>query len=136
LAARLYGVHRQVHGASRASELDLYTVHGVEYHPVVQAQVELSEAELGRFLGEYVLSDSPPLEGGTLPTEVSLDISQGKLIGASPDQGCISLVPITPTRFAIPENPGLFVEFQLKGDRVERVTVEAGEIAAVYRPIQ
>jgi CubicO group peptidase (beta-lactamase class C family) len=135
LAARLHRIHPQVYGASRASELDLYAVSGVEYHPVAQAQVELSEAELGRLLGEYVLSDLPPVEAGTLPSEVSIGIDQGELFGASPDDGCISLAPVTPTRFAIPESPGLYVEFHLNGDRVEEVTVEAaGEIAAVYQP--
>jgi CubicO group peptidase (beta-lactamase class C family) len=134
LVDRLYSVHSQVFGASGASELDLHAVHGVEYHPVVQAQVELSETQLERLLGKYILSELPPVGAGTLPPEVSIETNQGKLIGTSPDEECISLVPITPTRFAIPENPGVDVVFHLDGDRVENLTLEAGEIAAVYTP--
>jgi CubicO group peptidase (beta-lactamase class C family) len=136
LAARLYGVYRQVHGASRASELDLYAVHGVEYHPVVEAQVELGEAELARFVGRYFLSDAPGVEGAGMPTQISIEIHERKLVGLSADGSCISLIPLTRTHFAIPENPGLSVESHLDGDRVERVTVEAGGITAEYRPVE
>jgi uncharacterized protein YjiK len=71
-----------------------------------------------------------------MPTEVTIEIHEGKLVGLSVNGSCISLVPLTRTRFAIPENPGLYVEFHLDGDRVEKVTVEAGEIAAVYTPTE
>jgi hypothetical protein len=68
-----------------------------------------------------------------------MEIHEGKLIGfdeaAAPTGGCLTLVPLTSTRFAISENPGLSVEFHLDGDKVGTVTVEAAGLAAVYRPV-
>lgn len=135
LADRLQGVHTQAFGPSGTSRLDLYSVRGVEYVAVTKPQVELSEAELRRFVGEYELTESPQAEGGALPVAVSIEVNGGKLFGVASDMGCISLIAMTGTRFAIPENPGLFVEFHAGGDRIERLTVEAGEMAAVYRPV-
>jgi hypothetical protein len=46
--------------------------------------------------------------------------------------GCISLVPIAPTRFAVPDNPALTVKFHMDGNGVEKLKVETGPISAVY----
>jgi CubicO group peptidase (beta-lactamase class C family) len=140
LARRLNDVYRQVYGASNAQTLDLYTFAGVDYYPIVQAQMELSDAELARLAGSYFLSEAPAVEGAGMPAEVRMEIHEGKLIGfdeaAAPTRGCLTLVPLTSTRFAISENPGLSVEFHLDGDKVGTVTVEAAGMAAVYRPVQ
>jgi CubicO group peptidase (beta-lactamase class C family) len=134
LVDRLRDVHRQVYGASRAGQLDSYAVNGVDYTPIVQAQVELDEATLEPFTGNYILSEAPAIEGASLPKEVRIELKHGQLFGVEPEVGCISLVPVAPTRFAIPENPGLVLAFHLNGDSVEKLTVEAGGIAAVYTP--
>ena len=135
LADRLQGVHGQVYGASRANALDLHTFQGVEYHPVVSAQVELGEAALGRFVGRYALTEAPEAAREALPVAVTLELKQGELLGVAPDKGCLSLVAIAPARFAIPENPDLELEFHMAGDRVEKLMVEAGPIVAVYTPV-
>jgi CubicO group peptidase (beta-lactamase class C family) len=132
LADRLLAVHRKAYGASGASNLDLHAVQGVDYIPVISAKVELDEAALGQFVGEYVLIEVPEAVAGELPEEVRMVIRDGKLFGVDAEMGCISLVPITPTRFAIPENPGLSVDFDMDGEAVEKLTVEAGPFAAVY----
>jgi hypothetical protein len=137
LADRLQQVHRQAYGASSASKLDLYAFRGVEYHPVVQPEVELSEAELGWFVGDYVLGDISPAAAGALPAEVTILMKGRKLIGVAPDAGCLSLVPLTPVRFAVPENPGLDLEFRMDGDRVAALTVQAGGVTmAAYNPVE
>jgi hypothetical protein len=134
LVTRLREVHQQVFGASLASGLDLHVVQGVEYHPVVHSQVELSEAEMERCAGRYVLSEAPQVAGAELPPEVTIEVRRGKLIGVDANQGCVSLVPITTSRFAIPENPVLTLEFHMHRDGVERVTVEVGGLVVVYKP--
>ena len=137
LVDRLQQVHRQAYGASSVNELDLYAFRGVEYHPIAMPQVELSEAELGWFVGEYVLGDAAPAAAGALPTEVTIQMKGGKLIGVAPDAGCLSLVPLTPVRFAVPENPGLDLEFRIDGDRVAALTVQAGGVTmAAYNPVE
>ena len=59
---------------------------------------------------------------------------EGKLYSVAAGAGCISLLPVTPTRYAIPESPGLTLEFHADGDRMDRVTLEAGGMTADYRP--
>ncbi len=132
LADRLLAVHRQAFGASRASALDLYAVRGVDYQPVASAKMELPEAALAQFVGKYVSGDIPEIAADSLPTEISIELKQGKLLGVAADMGCISLVPITPTQFAIRESPGVTVAFGLEGATATTLTVGAGELAAVY----
>jgi hypothetical protein len=104
---------------------------------VVEPKVELSEAELGWFVGDYVLGDISPAAVGALPAEVAIQVRGGKLIGLAPDAGCLSLVPVTSVRFATPENPGLDLEFRFDGDRVEALTVEVGgTVMAAYSPVE
>jgi hypothetical protein len=96
--------------------------------------VDLGEAELGQFVGGYVLSELPQVQAGALPAEVKVELRRGKLVGTAPDAGCITLVPLTPTRFAITENPGLILEFRMDGNRVDKLALEAGGITAAYTP--
>jgi CubicO group peptidase (beta-lactamase class C family) len=135
VASRLYQAYRQAYGPARPGELDLHAVHGVDYRPVAEAQVELGQAELSRFVGEYQLAELM-VEAGMMPEELRIELSSGGLIGWTPDQACNGLVPVTATRFALTENPGLFVEFELAEGAVEGLSVDAGMIVAVYRPVE
>jgi len=70
-----------------------------------------------------------------VPPEISLELVNGKLIATTPGDTCISLVPVAPTRFCIPENPGLFLEIHMEGDELQEMALEVGGmVAAVYRP--
>jgi hypothetical protein len=133
LVNRLYRAHAQVYGVTHVSTLDSYAFRGVEYYPPLREQVKLTEAELQRFVGTYTLSDLPDTGGVVLPPELSIEARQGKLFGVALEE-CVTLVAITPTRFAMPENPGLELAFHVDGDVVERLTLEAGEIVVVYKP--
>jgi hypothetical protein len=44
------------------------------------------------------------------------------------------LVPITPIRFAIPENPSTEVVFHVEEDRVTHLTLEGGGLVVEYVP--
>jgi len=133
LVNRLQDVHRRAYAGSRVSSLDSYTFRGVEFYPLLREKVKLDGAELERIAGKYTLSDLPEIEGAALPFELSIEVRRGKLVGVA-SEGCVTLVAITPNRFGIRENPGLYVEFHMDGDRVERLTLDAGEIAVVYKP--
>jgi CubicO group peptidase (beta-lactamase class C family) len=132
---RLQDVHRQAYAGSRVSSLDSYAFRGVEYYPIVREQVKLAEADLEQFTGAYTLSDSPEIDGAILPLELSIEVRQGKLFGVALE-GCVTLVAITPTRFAIPENPELELAFHMDGDEVESLTLNAGGLAVVYKPTE
>ncbi len=135
-ADRLLAVHHEAYGASGTSNLDLHAVKGVDYIPVISGKVALDDAALGLFVGQYVLTEIPEAVAGQLPGEVRIEIRDGKLFGVDSEMGCISLVPIAPTRFAMPDNPALTVEFHMDGDAVEKLKVEAGPIEAVYTPAE
>jgi hypothetical protein len=132
LSDRLLDIHHEAFGTSGVSKLDLHAVQGVQYIPVISAKTDLDEAALGQFVGRYVLTEIPEAVAGQLPAEVRIEIRDGKLFGVDSEMGCISLVPIMPTRFAMPDNPALNIEFYMDGDTVEKLTVEAGPISAVY----
>jgi CubicO group peptidase (beta-lactamase class C family) len=133
LSSRLPRVHAQAYRVTRVSTLDSYAFQGVEYYPLVRERVKLSEAERERIVGQYTLTDAPQVDGVILPPELSIEARQGKLVGLALGE-CVTLVAITPTRFAMPENPGLELAFHVDGDRVERLTLEAGAIVVVYKP--
>lgn len=137
LVSRLWNVHRQAYPNSRASDLDQYTFDGVEYYPPPEAGIALSEGELGRFVGPLELDQWEEIAAGAVPPEVNLELVNGKLIATAPGDTCISLVPVAPTRFSIPENPGLFLEIHMEGDELQEMTLEVGGmVAAVYKPKQ
>jgi hypothetical protein len=132
LADRLLAVHHEAYGTSGLSNLDQHAVQGVQYIPIISAKIDLEETALGQFVGEYVLTEIPQAVAGELPGEVRIKIRDGRLFGVDSEMGCISLVPIAPTRFATPDNPALTVKFHMDGDGVEKLKVEAGPISAVY----
>jgi hypothetical protein len=66
-----------------------------------------------------------------LPSELSIEARGEKLVGVA-YEGCVSLVAIAPTRFAVPENPGLEIAFHL--DSEAHMTLEGRGMAIVYRP--
>jgi CubicO group peptidase (beta-lactamase class C family) len=132
---RLRNLHRKAYPNSRVSDLDQYTFDGVEYYPSAAGEIELSEAELGRFVGALELDQWEEVAAGAVPPEISLELVNGKLIATAPGDTCISMVPVAPTRFAIPENPGLFLEIHMEGDELQEMALEVGGmVAAVYRP--
>ncbi len=132
---RLRNVHRKAYPDSRAGDLDQYTFDGVEYYPSAEGGIELSEAELDRFVGTLELDQCEEIAAGAVPPEISLELVDGKLIATAPGDTCISLVPVAPTRFAIPEKPGLFLEIHMEGDELQEMALEVGGmVAAVYKP--
>jgi CubicO group peptidase (beta-lactamase class C family) len=135
LAGRLWNVHRQAYPNSRASDLDQYTFDGVAYYPPAEEGIELSERELSKFVGALELDQWEEVAAGAVPPEITLELVNGKLIATAPGDTCISLVPVGPTRFAIPENPGVILEAHMDGDRLESMALQAGDmVAAVYTP--
>ena len=92
-----------------------------------------SEEEMGPLTGSYELRELM-VERGELPAGVTMEVKQGNLNSTSPGAGCTSLIPLTATRFAIAEQPGMALEFDLVGDRVEKASVYVGMIVAVYGP--
>jgi hypothetical protein len=114
--------------------LDSYAFSGVEYHAPVRAELHVSEEELARLAHTFRLVESPDIDGAGLPPEFNLQVREGQLVGVAPE-GCVSLVALAPTRFAIPENSGLILEFNLDEDRVESLTLRAGPLTATYRPL-
>ena len=134
LAGRLLNVHRQVYPDFSPSNLDLYTCQGLAYDvspTLVSDQVRLTEAELQRLVGDYVLSNTQASSAG-LPLEVRFEAINGKLVVAFAG-GCLDLVAITPTRFTAPDQE-ISVGVQMKGEEVERVTVNGDGFEAAYLP--
>jgi hypothetical protein len=133
-ARQLAEVHSRAYPRSPTSDLDAYTFSGVQYLPPARAEIELSEPELERLAGAYHMVEAPPgIDLSDLPAEFELQVKAGQLVGLA-ESGCVSLVARTPTRFAVPENPGLILEFGLNGDLAERLTLRAGPISVVYEP--
>ena len=71
-------------------------------------------------------------EDGTMTVTTGLSVDS-LLVGLA-DQGCISLVALTPTRFAVPENPALILDFELDGNLVQRLMLRGGPLAVTYLP--
>jgi hypothetical protein len=133
-ASRLSDIHARVYPRSPVSSLDLNAFQGVEYHPPVRAEAELSAAELARLAHTYRLVEAPKdVDTSDLPPEFSLQVRSGQLVGLA-EQGCISLVALSPTRFGIPENPALTLEFELDGEQVTNLLLRAGPVTVTYEP--
>lgn len=133
MVSRLSRVYVQVFGGSGENGLDTYASRGVQYIAPVRARVELAEADLAPFAGTYTLSEAPEAEAVGLPPALSVEVREGRLVGVA-SGSCVALVPIAPTRFAIPESPGTEVAFQLDENGVARLTLEAGGLVAEYVP--
>lgn len=81
--------------------------------------IALSETDLQRFVGRYVL-DAPPLE-------ISVELVGGRLKAVVPGQPVYTLVPVAPTRFQIQGAPaGFFIQFDLAEGKVKSLTLEQG----------
>ena len=96
--------------------------------------IELDEAELGRFVGQYRLSHWTTVEGFSPPSEVDVELYDGSLVLLIPGEALI-LVPIAPDRFRIASGQADYVEFDMDGDRVEAATAKIDNgIEIVYEP--
>ena len=96
--------------------------------------IELSEAELGRFVGQYRLSHWTTVEGFSPPSEVDVELYDGSLVLLIPGEALI-LVPIAPDCFRIASGQADYVEFDMDGDRVEAATAKIdNRIEIVYEP--
>lgn len=83
------------------------------------AGVNLSEADLQKFVGKYAL-DSPPIE-------VSIELVQGKLKAIVPAQPAYTLVPVSADRFRLDGAPdGFFVQFEMTGGKPKNMTLVQG----------
>jgi CubicO group peptidase (beta-lactamase class C family) len=139
LADRLVDVRRQAHFGTRSPtpELDRYQVLGVEHLAPVDERLELSEAALTKFAGQYRLSQVPEIEGVHLPSEVRIVAYKGDLVACVPDDAPLTLVPIAPNRFRGLGGPNgyIYVEVDVNGDKVESLTAELSDtLALVYEP--
>jgi hypothetical protein len=83
------------------------------FSPPLSDQVQLTEAELERFAGEYILSDQTNNTSLRLPPEASLQAINGKLVVTS-TSGCFDLVSVTSTRFTTPEQQ-FYVSISMNG---------------------
>ncbi len=134
LVARLLQVHERAYPDSVPSALDLFMLQGapVPVSPSLATdQVQLTEAQMARLTGDYVLNDSGG-NPGDLPREVRFQAVNGRPVASFP-QGCLDLVSLTPTSFTTPLRE-YTVSLQLDGDVVERVTVQGPAFDAVYAP--
>lgn len=83
------------------------------------AGINLSEADLQKFVGKYVL-DSPPVE-------ISIELVQGSLKANVPAQPVYTLVPLTADRFRLEGAPeGFFVQFEMAGAKPKSLTLVQG----------
>jgi hypothetical protein len=134
LVAKLLSVHEQAYPDSAPSELDLFMLRGspeAVSTSLATDQVQLTEAQMERLAGDYVLSDSAGAPAN-LPPEVRFEAVNGRPV-VSFTQGCLDLVSLTPTSFTTPLHE-FTVSLQLEGDAVERVTVQGPAFDAVYVP--
>ena len=119
-------------------DLDLHLFLGVEQLAPVGERIELCQAELERFVGQYRLSGWTEVEGDSPPSDVSVELYDGNLIVCAPGEARLPLVPITPARFRFLDvgiGPRGYVEFDMDGDTVKAVTVELeNTIEIVYEP--
>jgi pimeloyl-ACP methyl ester carboxylesterase len=86
--------------------------------PLQMKIVALDPKDLARLAGSYIE------EGG--PLETTYTVKGGKLVASVPGQQFL-LVPVSPTRFRIPEDPMAAVTFDLEEGRVRRVVVTEGD---------
>jgi CubicO group peptidase (beta-lactamase class C family) len=134
LVAKLLRVHERAYPDSTPSALDLFMLRGSPQAisaSLATDQVQLTEAQMGRLMGDYVLSDS----GGApanLPPEVRFQAVNGRPV-VSFSQGCLDLVSLTPTSLTTPLRE-FTVSLQLEGDAVTGVSVRGPGFDAVYVP--
>jgi len=97
--------------------------------PKVGERVELDEAELARFVGQY--------DGQTIPVPLSVEQNGGDLTAMMPPEGPFVLVPVTPTRLLIENWPGAHIEFTVDGNRISAATIVlSGPHRLLFKPKQ
>jgi hypothetical protein len=83
------------------------------------AGITLSEEELKKYAGKYILKDTP--------VELTIEIISGSLKANIPGQPVYTLVPVAANRFSIQGAPaGFFVEFLMAENKVKSVTFIQG----------
>ncbi len=83
------------------------------------AGITLSEEELRKFVGKYVL-EAPPLE-------VSIELVGSSLKANVPGQPVYTLVPVAADRFRLSGAPdGFFVQFEMAGSKPTKMTLVQG----------
>jgi CubicO group peptidase (beta-lactamase class C family) len=103
----------------RLPELQMSYKRSVEAAPAA-AGVAMSEADLKRYVGKYVMEAAP--------IEISIEIVGGKLKAVVPGQPVYTLIPLGSERFQIEGAPaGFFVNFEVAEGKVKRMTVEQGQ---------
>ena len=97
--------------------------------------IELSRAELGRFVGQYRLGRWSEVEGFSPPSEVDVELYDENLVLVIPGEDLFVLVPVAPARFQIASGQADYVEFEVDGDRVKAATATIDDtIELVYEP--
>ena len=118
----LYGYTLDAQGkveTMRLPELQMSYKRSVEAAPAA-AGVAMSEADLKRYAGKYVMEAAP--------IEISIEIVGGKLKAVVPGQPVYTLIPLGSERFQIEGAPaGFFVNFEVAEGKVKRMTVEQGQ---------
>lgn len=134
MVAKLLSVHARAYPDTTPSALDLFMLRGSP-QPISTSlatdQVQLTQAQMERLTGDYVLGDS---EGAPadLPWEVRFQPVKGKLVVSFP-QGCLDLVSLTPTSLTTPLRQ-YTLSFELEGDDVRGVSVRGQGFDAFYVP--
>jgi CubicO group peptidase (beta-lactamase class C family) len=102
----------------RVADLELSFKRVVEAAPPAKA-VAVSESDLKRLTGKYVLENAP--------LEVGIEVVGGKLKASVPGQPVYTLIPVSATRYQIEGAPaGYFVNFEVQGEKVVGMTIEQG----------
>jgi hypothetical protein len=88
--------------------------------------IALSEDELKKFVGEYVL-DTPPLE-------LTIELVGGKLKASLAGQPATTLVPIESSRFKIEGPPVGYVAFELVDGHVQNIQIDTKSVKLTFVP--
>ena len=85
--------------------------------PFQMKVISLDPAALAKLAGRYVQEEGP--------LEATFEVAGTKLVASFAGDRLL-LVPVSPTRFRVLENPSAAVSFELENDRVRRVVVLEG----------
>ena len=80
--------------------------------------ISMTRAELEPFVGSYA-SKEPP-------SEATIEFAQGHLRLIRPDSPAAILLPVSPTRLRVADEPFTALQFELESGRVRRVVLEEG----------
>jgi pimeloyl-ACP methyl ester carboxylesterase len=82
--------------------------------------ITMTRAELEPFVGSYTNGDSL--------SEATIEFAQGHLRLTRPDRPATILLPVSPTRLRVVEDPFTALQFELEDGRVRRVVLEEGGV--------